>query len=84
MLATDPIWAGRMVRAGRDLLGWTQARLACEAGVSAATVHRVEVGAVGVGTRSVAAIVAALERHDVWLEASDDRVGVALDLPRSI
>jgi transcriptional regulator with XRE-family HTH domain len=34
MLPDDPVLRGRLFRAARDLLGWTQARVAGEAGVT--------------------------------------------------
>src|SRR3712207_7729834 len=47
MLPDDPVLRGRLLRAARDLLGWTQARVAGEAGVSTAAVTALEVGRSG-------------------------------------
>jgi hypothetical protein len=47
MLPDDPVLRGRLFRAARCLLGWSQAGLARAAGVGTAVVHRVEAGRPG-------------------------------------
>jgi transcriptional regulator with XRE-family HTH domain len=71
----DPVSRGRLLRAARDLLGWTQARVAGEAGVSTAAVTALEVGRLGPRAGSVTAITAALERAGVRFLAAADGLG---------
>jgi transcriptional regulator with XRE-family HTH domain len=71
----DPVSRGRLLRAARDLLGWTQARVAHEAGVSTAAVTALEVGRRGPRRGSVAAITAALERAGVRFLAAAEGMG---------
>ena len=75
MLPDDPVLRGRLFHAARDLLGWTQARVAGEAGVSTAAVTALEVGRRGPRRGSVAAITAALERAGVRFLAAADGLG---------
>jgi DNA-binding XRE family transcriptional regulator len=63
----DPVSRGRLLHAARALLGWTQARVAHEAGISTAAVTALEVGRRGPRRGSVVAITAALERAGVRL-----------------
>jgi transcriptional regulator with XRE-family HTH domain len=71
----DPVFRGRLLHAARDLLGWTQARVAREAGVSTAAVTALEVGRRGPRSGSVAAITAALERAGVRFLAAAEGMG---------
>jgi transcriptional regulator with XRE-family HTH domain len=71
----DPVFRGRLLRAARDLLGWTQARVAGEAGVSTAAVTALEVGRPGPRAGSVAAVTAALERAGVRFLAAAEGLG---------
>jgi transcriptional regulator with XRE-family HTH domain len=71
----DPVSRGRLFRAARDLLGWTQARVASEAGVSTAAVTALEVGRPGPRAGSVAAVTAALERAGVRFLAAAEGMG---------
>jgi hypothetical protein len=57
------------------LLGWTQARVAGEAGVSTAAVTALEVGRRGPRSGSAAAITAALERAGVRFLAAAEGMG---------
>jgi transcriptional regulator with XRE-family HTH domain len=75
MLPDDPVLRGRLLHAARDLLGWTQARVAGEAGISTAAVTALEVGRRGPRAGSVAAITAALERAGVRFLAAADGLG---------
>jgi hypothetical protein len=75
MLPDDPVLRGRLLRAARDLLGWTQARVAGEAGISTAAVTALEVGRRGPRAGSVAAVTAALERAGVRFLAAADGLG---------
>jgi transcriptional regulator with XRE-family HTH domain len=67
MLPDDPVSRGRLFRAARDLLGWTQARVAGEAGISTAAVTALEVGRRGPWAPAVPLIVDALGRSGVRL-----------------
>jgi transcriptional regulator with XRE-family HTH domain len=71
----DPVSRGRVLHAARALLGWTQARVAGEAGVSTAAVTALEVGRPGSRARSVAAVTAALERAGVRFLAAAEGMG---------
>ena len=75
MLPDDPVLRGRLFHAARALLGWTQARVAGEAGVSTAAVTALEVGRRGPRAGSVAAVTAALERAGVRFVAAADGLG---------
>ena len=75
MLPDDPVLRGRLFHAVRALLGWTQTRVAGEAGVSTAAVTALEVGRRGPRAGSVAAITAALERAEVRFLAAADGLG---------
>jgi transcriptional regulator with XRE-family HTH domain len=75
MLPDDPVLRGRLLHAARALLGWTQARVAGEAGISTAAVTALEVGRPGPRAGSVAAITAALERAGVRFLAAADGLG---------
>ncbi len=71
----DPVSRGRLLHAARALLGWTQARVAHEAGISTAAVTALEVGRRGPRGGSVVAITAALERAGVRFLAAADGMG---------
>jgi transcriptional regulator with XRE-family HTH domain len=71
----DPVSRGRLLHAARALLGWTQARVAGEAGVSTAAVTALEVGRPGPRAGSVAAVTAALERAGVRFVAAAEGMG---------
>ena len=71
----DPVSRGRLLHAAWALLGWTQARVAHEAGVSTATVTALEVGRRGPRRGSVAAITAALGRAGVRFLAAAEGMG---------
>ena len=75
MLPDDPVLRGRLFHAARALLGWTQARVAGEAGISTAAVTALEVGRRGPRAGSVAAITAALERAGVRFLVAADGLG---------
>jgi transcriptional regulator with XRE-family HTH domain len=83
MLPDDPVLRGRLLHAARDLLGWTQARVAGEAGISTAAVTALEVGRRGPRAGSVAAITAALERAGVRFLAAADGLGQGVRYERS-
>jgi hypothetical protein len=78
MLPDDPVLRGRLFRAARSLLGWSQAGLACAAGASTALVCRVEAGCPGAGTRAVAALAAAVEGAGVRFVGVADAAGHGL------
>jgi DNA-binding XRE family transcriptional regulator len=81
----DPVSRGRLLHAARALLGWTQARVAHEAGVSTAAVTALEVGRPGPRRGSVAAITAAFERAGVRFLAAAEGMGqgVRYEQPQS-
>jgi DNA-binding XRE family transcriptional regulator len=65
MQPDSPELVGRIVRAARMLLAWGQGRLACEAGISIATVHLIEHGRVSTKARSLIAVCETLEAHGI-------------------
>ena len=69
---------GRLLRSARLLLDWSQARLACEAGISSGTVYAVESGRLSADGPAGEAMVQALERRGVRLLSSDDQNGPGL------
>jgi transcriptional regulator with XRE-family HTH domain len=82
MLPDDPVLRGRLLHAARALLGWTQARVAGEAGISTAAVTALEVGRRGPRAGSVAAITAALERAGVRFLAAAEGLGQGVGYER--
>jgi hypothetical protein len=78
MLPDDPVLRGRLFRAARSLLGWSQAGLACAAGASTALVCRVEAGCPGAGTRAAAALAAAVEGAGVRFVGAGGAAGHGL------
>jgi hypothetical protein len=78
MLPDDPVLRGRLFRAARVLLGWSQAGLACAAGVGTAVVYRVEAGCPGSGAKAVAALAAAVEAAGVHFIGDGDIWGHGL------
>jgi transcriptional regulator with XRE-family HTH domain len=75
---------GRQIAAGRTLLGWTQARLARESGVSPASVQRAEraEGIPNMQTTSLFAMVRAIERGGVQFIDAGESSGVGVRLRR--
>ena len=62
----DPIVArGRVIAAGRMLTGLDQEQLAAEAGLSASTVSKIEIGKRNVRSDTLRAVVQALDRLGV-------------------
>ena len=62
----DPIIArGRVIAAGRMLTGLDQEQLAAEAGLSASTVSKIEIGKRNVRSDTLCAVVQALDRLGV-------------------
>jgi DNA-binding XRE family transcriptional regulator len=79
MLPQDPRLRGRLLRAARVLLDWSQARLACEVRVSTAAVHAVEAGRLGARCAAATAMVRALEAAGVrFLAAAEGGSGSGL------
>jgi transcriptional regulator with XRE-family HTH domain len=68
----------RLMRAARALTGWEQSDLAEAAGISIATVRKIEQGAIGTRPSTEARIVAAFERAGLQLipEGPDGGAGV--------
>jgi transcriptional regulator with XRE-family HTH domain len=65
------------IRAARGLVGWSQADLAEQSGLSRATINRAETGAASAD--ALAAMQAALEKAGVlFLEENGDGAGVRL------
>ena len=71
---------GNQLRAGRALIGWTQAQVAQAAGISVPTVKRAEgQGVLTASADAIAAIRAALEAAGVvFLHENGNGPGVAL------
>lgn len=67
-------------RAARGLLGWTQAALAAQAGVSRSTVRGFENGRHELHRASAAVIRGALETAGLILIDADDQAGVGVRL----
>ena len=78
MLPEDPVLRGRLIRCGRLLLGWSQARIAHEAQITTGTVYAVEAGRLTGGSPSVCAVVRALQRAGVVLLQATEREGPGL------
>ena len=78
MAPDDAALRCRLLRSARLLLDWSQARLACEAGISTATVYAVESGRLSAMSPAGQAIVRALERGGVYLLSSTDHDGPGL------
>ena len=75
MLPNHPWVLGRLFHAARDLLGWSQERVAAEAGVSMAAVHALERGRVPIVSQATLAVMATLERSGVRFLAAADGFG---------
>ena len=75
MLPNHPWVLGRLFHAARDLLGWSQERVAAEAGVSMAAVHALERGRAPVVSQAMLAVMATLERSGVRFLAAADGFG---------
>jgi transcriptional regulator with XRE-family HTH domain len=71
MVPADPALRGRLFCAARALLGWTQARVACEAGLPTGTVAAVEIGRRGERAAAVPAILGALDRAGVRVATAE-------------
>ena len=75
MLPDDPTRLGRLFRAARYLLGRTQASVAAQAGMHAATIHAIEAGRLRPRAASVQRAMQALERSGVRFLAAVDGMG---------
>jgi ribosome-binding protein aMBF1 (putative translation factor) len=75
---------GRQIAAARTLLGWTQARLSQESGVSPASVQRAEraTGIPQMQTGSLFAMVRALEQAGIQFIDADESGGEGVRLRR--
>ena len=78
MLPKDSMLRGRLLRSARLLLDWSQARLACEAEISAGTVYAVESGRLSADSPAAQAMVRALERGGVLLVPTCEQFGPGL------
>ena len=75
-MSRDHPWVlGRLFHAARDLLGWSQKRVAAEAGVSTAVLHALEMGRDPVATQAMLSVLATLERSGVRFLAAADGFG---------
>jgi transcriptional regulator with XRE-family HTH domain len=64
------------LRAARGLLGWSQTELSSQSGVAVASIRRFEIGATGLTTESVNAIVQTIRSAGVAiLSVSEDAIG---------
>ena len=82
MLPDDPVLRGRLFRAARALVDWSQARLACEVGAGRATVHAVECGRLAGTCPAAVAMAAALERAGVRFIPAAGPVGAGVRYTR--
>jgi len=78
MLPKDPVIRSRLLRSARLLLDWSQARLACEVGVSTSIIYAVESGRLSGESSAAQAVVQALERGGVQLVPAAGPVGPGL------
>jgi transcriptional regulator with XRE-family HTH domain len=78
MLAGDSILRGRVLRAARMLVDWSQARLASEACISRAAVNAVETGRMNGDSPAGTAMVQALERAGVQFIPPIGKLGPGL------
>jgi len=65
----------RQIRAARGLLAWSQSQLASEAGISRATLMRIEDGATDTKAATLVAIRDALRKAGVRLYDDSDGIG---------
>ena len=77
-MSDSPMLRGRLLRSARLLLDWSQARLACEAGIRSGTVYAVEAGRLSAESPAAQAIVQALERGGVLLVPGCGQFGAGL------
>jgi DNA-binding XRE family transcriptional regulator len=78
---TSPV-NSRMLIAARNLLGWTQARLAAEANVSRATVITLEAEAATYNSGSMNKVVSALKSAGIEFTEAPDRMTVSAVLKK--
>ena len=78
MLPKDPVIRSRLLRSARLLLDWSQARLACEVGVSTSIIYAVESGRLSAESPAAQAVEQALERGGVQFVPAVDPVGPGL------
>ena len=78
MLPKDPVIRSRLLRSARLLLDWSQARLACEVGVSTSIIYAVESGRLSGESPAAQAVEQALERGGVQIIPAADPVGPGL------
>src|SRR4051812_42501241 len=77
-LPDDPVLKGRLFRAARVLLQWTQAHLAWRAGLSASTVNAIENARHSASTTSAKLVALALEAAGIRFLAVADGLGHGL------
>jgi hypothetical protein len=77
-MSDSPMLRGRLLRSARLLLDWSQARLACEAGISSGTVCAMASGRLRADSPAAQAMVQALERRGVLLVPSCGQYGPGL------
>lgn len=72
-----PLVTGRQVRAARALLGWSQYKLADEAGISVTPIARFERGVVDTKIGTLKVLMQTLEKAGIdFLSKKDGRMGV--------
>lgn len=78
------IVSGRLIKAARALLGWSQGDLAERAGISRSALARLEFGGSDIRVSTVNAVVDALERNglEILQESNARGEGVRLLKPR--
>ena len=70
-LRDDIVLRCRLLRSARLLLDWSQARLACESGISTSTVYAVEAGRLSATSPAGGAMIQALKCQGVVLLSAD-------------
>ena len=78
MLPEDRVTRSRLLRSAQLLLDWSQARLACEVGVSTSTIYAVEFGAPSAASPAAQSVVLALQRGGVQFIDAADPLGPGL------
>ena len=71
MASSVTLLRGRLLRSARLLLDWSQARLACEAGISTSTVYAVEAGRLSTTSPAGRAMIQVLKFEGVVLLSAD-------------
>jgi transcriptional regulator with XRE-family HTH domain len=82
LLMKQELYPAAIIRAARELLSWSQAELARNAGVAASTVHKLERDNNDLNHKSRAKLVLALEAAGIQFLAGYDEFGSGLRYQR--